>query len=221
MTYKLFSFDKIDSTQTYAHGLVAAGNAHDRTVILAAAQSAGRGRYRRTWVSHHGNLYASFIFAAAERRPTLSYAVACAVAETLIHFKIKPEIKWPNDILIRGKKVAGILIEYSRNFVIVGIGLNIKTNPTVKDYETTKTDDYKPGLAREEILSVLMAQLDFWMEQDFADVRARWTILAANLNTPIMYKGKPATLCGINDDGALVLRRGSEYVLTFGDEISI
>lgn len=221
MTYKLYSFDKIDSTQVYAHNMIVRGAAADRTVILAAAQSAGRGRYRRTWVSHHGNLYVSFIYRANERQPTLSYAVACAVAETLLCFGIKPEIKWPNDILINGKKISGILIEYSRNFVIVGIGLNIKTNPTLKNYETTKTDDYKKGLTREEILSVLMTQMDFWMAQSFADVRERWMQLAANINTAIVYKGKPATLCGINDDGALVLRRGAEYVLTFGDEISI
>ena len=102
--YKLISFDKIPSTQTYALGMVATGMARDHTVILANAQSAGRGRYRRTWVSHHGNLYASFIYDADERDPRLSYVVAVAVAETLMSFGVHPKIKWPNDILIDGKK---------------------------------------------------------------------------------------------------------------------
>lgn len=219
--YKLFSFDKIDSTQAYAHNLIASGRATDHTIILAEAQSQGRGRYRRAWVSHHGNLYASFIFRSPERNPTLSYAVAVAVAETLLHFKIRPEIKWPNDILINGQKIAGILIEYAKNFVIVGIGLNIKTNPTVKNYKTTKTDAIVPGLAIKDILAVLMAKMDHWMSRGFKTVRARWMALAANLNAPIVYKGQTCVLCGINDDGALVLRRGAEYILTFGDEISI
>jgi BirA family biotin operon repressor/biotin-[acetyl-CoA-carboxylase] ligase len=220
--YKLFSFDKINSTQTYAHDLIAKGTATDRTIVLAAAQSSGRGRYRRTWVSHHGNLYASFIYRSPERNPTLSYAVAVAVAETLLHFNIKPAIKWPNDLLVDGKKIAGILIEYARNFIIIGIGLNVKTNPTVKkNYGTTKTDAHKPGLEIKDILAVLMVQMDHWMGKDFRIVRARWMALAAQLNTPILYGGKPAVLYGINDDGALVLRRGTEYILTFGDEISI
>ena len=114
--YKLISFDKISSTQDYAHDLIAQKTATDKTVITALAQSAGRGRYRRTWVSHHGNLYASFIYKITERDPRLSYAVAVAIAETLISFGLNPQIKWPNDVLIDGKKISGVLIEYSQNF---------------------------------------------------------------------------------------------------------
>ncbi|MCL2017256.1 MAG: biotin--[acetyl-CoA-carboxylase] ligase [Alphaproteobacteria bacterium] len=230
MNYKLYSFDKIPSTQTYAHELVAKGGAVDRTIILAAAQSAGRGRYRRTWVSHHGNLYASFIYKAVARDPRLSYCVAVAVAETLISFDIKPQIKWPNDILVEGKKICGILTEYSKNFVIIGIGINIKTNPTVTAaYETTKMDNYKRNrgmsveFTRDEVLSVLVEKMDFWLSHlangNFVSIRARWMQLAAGLDSEIMYKGQPATLCEINLDGALVLRRLGEYILVLGDEI--
>ena len=138
--YKLISFDKIPSTQDYAHYLIARGEATNKTVVTALAQSAGRGRYKRTWVSHHGNLYASFIYKVGERDPKLSYAIAVAIAETMINFGINPQIKWPNDILIDGKKVSGVLIEYAQNFVIVGIGINIATCPTVKEYKTAKTN---------------------------------------------------------------------------------
>src|SRR5574344_1101177 len=133
--YKVISFDKITSTQTYAYTMIMQGGASDHTVITALAQSAGRGRYKRTWVSHHGNLYASFIYSSEERDSRLSYSVAVAVAETLISCGVKPTIKWPNDILIDNKKVAGILIEYAGDFVIVGIGINIKNNPTVENYK--------------------------------------------------------------------------------------
>lgn len=220
MSYKLLSFDKIPSTQLYAHELVASGNAVHKTVILAEAQSAGRGRYRRTWVSHHGNLYVSFIFEIEERDPRLSYAVAVAIAETLISFGINPNIKWPNDILIDGKKVCGVLIEYAKNFVIIGIGINIKSNPTVANYETTKLDKYKK-VTRDEVLSTLMKQLDIWMKRDFELVRKRWTDLAASLNKTIVHRNRKLELIGINEDGALVLRNGSEYIMTYGDEISI
>ena len=151
----MISFDKIPSTQDYAHDLIAQKKASEKTVVVALAQSAGRGRYKRTWVSHHGNLYASFIYRIEERDPRLSYAVAVAIAETLIQFGMKPQIKWPNDVLIDGKKISGALIEYAQNFVIVGIGINIKTCPTINEYQTTKMENYTDASV-EDVLSVLM-----------------------------------------------------------------
>ena len=221
MAYKLISFDKIPSTQLYAHELIAKINATNQLVIKAEAQSAGRGRYRREWVSHHGNLYVSFIYKSEERDPKLSNAVAVAVAETLSGFGIDPNIKWPNDILIDGKKVSGILIEYAKDFVIVGIGINIKSNPTALKYETAKLAKYNKKITRDDLLVALMKSLDVWMKRNFADVRVRWTELAAGLNKTILYRGKRAELIGLNEDGALVLRNGTDYILTYGDEISL
>ncbi len=218
--YKLISFDKIPSTQDYAHDLIAQRKTTDKTVIIALAQSAGRGRYKRNWVSHRGNLYASFIYKVVERDPRLSYAVAVAIAETLIHFGMHPQIKWPNDVLIDGKKISGVLIEYAQSFVIVGIGINIKTCPTVKEYQTTKIKNYT-DVPLEEVLSVLMKKLDKWRNANFCDVRERWMKLAICINKTIQYQGKSAELIGINEDGALVLRFETRYVLTYGDEISI
>ncbi len=220
-TYKLLSFDKIPSTQDYAHDLILHGEASNKTIIKALAQSAGRGRYRRTWVSHHGNLYTSFIYKIEERDPKLSYAVAVAIAETLISFGLTPQIKWPNDVLINGKKISGVLIEYAQSFVIVGIGINIKTCPTVKEYKTTKINNFVKDIDINDVLSVLIKEIDRWRNLDFAFVRERWMNLAAGLNKTIQYHGKPAELIGLNEDGALVLRNGSRYVLTYGDEISM
>ena len=164
--YKLISLDKIPSTQDWAHDLIAKGMAENKTVITAVSQTSGRGRYKRTWVSHSGNLYASFIYKVYERDPKISYAIAVAVAETLIHFGIQPKIKWPNDILVDGKKICGILIEYSQNFVIVGIGINITTNPTIKDYQTTKMKKFV-DVSVSDVLTVLMKKLDKFHAQGF------------------------------------------------------
>ncbi|MCL2538205.1 MAG: biotin--[acetyl-CoA-carboxylase] ligase [Alphaproteobacteria bacterium] len=192
---------------------------------MAAAQSDGRGRYRRKWISHHGNLYASFIYDAPHRDPRLAYSVAVAIAETLLKFGIAPQIKWPNDILVNGKKISGTLIEYAKDFVIIGIGINIASNPTVPNYETTKTDDLKPGISREDLLNELMSQMDAWIGKlsrgNFNAVRTRWLDLAIGIGAEITYRRGRATLCGINDDGALILRRGNEYIMSFADEISI
>ena len=219
--YKVISFDKIPSTQTYALDMIAEGRGVDHIAVLADAQSAGRGRYKRTWVSHHGNLYVSFIYKCEERDARLAYSVGVAIAETLIAFGIMPTIKWPNDILIDGKKVAGTLIEYSGRFVIVGIGINIKSNPTVNaTYKTTKLDNYV-SVTRDELLNKLMRNLDKWRVTDFQMVRARWTDLAAGLNRNVKYRGETAELIGINENGALVLRRESHYFLVYGDEITM
>lgn len=200
--------------------MVAKGEAHDHTVIMAEAQSAGRGRYKRSWISHHGNLYASFIFDSEERDPRLSYMIAVAIAESLIAFGIHPKIKWPNDILIDGKKVSGTLTEYAGRFVIIGIGINIKSNPTVENYKTTKLDNYAK-VDKSDLLNKLMKNLDKWRKTDFPLVRARWMDLATGLNKIVKYRGEEAELIGINENGALVLRNGSRYLLTYGDEISM
>jgi len=218
-SYKVLSFDKIPSTQTYALDMIADGRGGDHIAVLAEAQSAGRGRYKRTWISHHGNLYVSFIYSCEERDARLAYSVGVAIAETLIAFGITPTIKWPNDILIDGKKVSGTLIEYAGRFVIVGIGINIKSNPTVNaSYKTTKLDNYV-SVSRDELLNKLMRNLDKWRGADFCAVRARWTELAAGLNHDVKYRGESAELIGINENGALILRRASRYFLVYGDEI--
>lgn len=200
--------------------MIAAGNASDHVVIVAAAQSAARGRFKRTWVSHHGNLYASFIFSSDERDPRLSYVIAVAIAETILSFGIVPQIKWPNDILINGDKVCGVLIEYSGRFVVCGIGINIKTSPTVEQYKTTHLNKYA-NVDKTELLNRLMRNIDKWMRTDFAIVRTRWTDLAIALNKPVKYRGESMELIGINENGALVLRHSSKYLLAYGDEIII
>ncbi len=218
--YKLISFDKIPSTQNYALELVATGKAVDKTIVLAEMQTSGRGRYKRQWVSNAGNLYASFIYSVNDRDPRLSYSVAVALAETLIHFGLNPKIKWPNDILISDKKISGILIEYAKDFVIIGIGINIKSNPDVSEYKTEKVAKYS-NAGRDDILTILTKKMDVWLNMDFAAVRERWMELAAMLNNVVKYKGQSAQLIGINEDGALVLRKDSKYIMTYGDEISL
>ncbi len=218
---RLICVGKIPSTQSYAHDLIARGEAYNNTIVVADAQSAGRGRYRRTWVSHHGNLYASFIYSAEERDAKLAYSVAIAVAETLVSFGIEPQIKWPNDILVDNKKIAGILIEYYGHFVVVGIGINVSTNPTVAEYKTTKIQNYVKNITRDDVLNKLMKNMEKWIKTDFAIVRKQWMSMAIWLNKNVKYQGGVAELIGINENGALVLRRDSKYFLVYGDEVSV
>lgn len=217
--YKIISFDKIPSTQEYALKMIADGKATDKTAVLAEAQSAGRGRYKRKWVSHHGNLYVSFIFLSPERDPKLAYEVAVAITETLLSFGLHPKIKWPNDILIDGKKISGTLIEYAGKYVVVGIGININTNPTVKEYQTTKISDYV-SVDKNEVLNRLIKNLDRRVQSDFKDTKNKWMQYAEGLDRIVTYRGEDMELIGLSENGALVLRGKTDYVFAYGDEIS-
>lgn len=220
VAYKLISLDKIPSTQFWAHDLIAKKQAVDKTVITATMQTAGHGRYGRSWISHRGNLYASFIFKITRYNSKLSYAIGVAVAETLIHFGIQPKIKWPNDVLIDGKKISGILIEYNQNFVVIGIGINISHAPKIKEYKTVKMDDFvKTSVV--DVLNVLIKKIEIWRNADFDDVRKRWIELAFGVNQKIKYHDKQMKFIGLNDDGALILGDDKNNVFIYGDEVNI
>ncbi len=218
--YKLFCMEKVSSTQEVARSMIDERRACNNCVVVAAAQSNGRGRYNRKWVSHHGNLYVSFIYKTDEPDGKLSYSVAVAVANTLTSLGIAPQIKWPNDILVDGKKISGILIEYYKGFAIIGIGINIETCPTVPDYKTTKISKYV-DVSIDVILSRLLKNMKKMKNMLFSDVRDCWMNFAMGINKRVKYKGKIYELVGINDRGALILRDGSKYILIYGDEVGV
>ncbi len=218
--YKLISMGRIPSTQTCAHDLIAAGRGDDGTVIMADTQTAGHGRHARQWVSEAGNLYVSFIFDVVRRDSRLAYAMAVAVADTIAAWGISPQIKWPNDILIDGAKVCGILIEYVENKVIVGIGVNIRSAPVVRKYPTTWLGRYA-DVKRGPVLARLMERIEFWCHAEFADVRRAWMERAVGINKTILYHDTPYQMIGLDENGALILRQGNQEIKVYGDEINI
>lgn len=125
--------DSVDSTQSYAKKHCAQFRAHEITCIVAEEQTAGRGRFQRTWQSPKGgNIYATFYF----RLPidslhivSLAQVMAYSFASLLIREGFHPQIKWPNDIQLNGKKVSGILCETAVQAkeveVFLGIGINV------------------------------------------------------------------------------------------------
>ena len=102
--------------------------------------------------------------------------------------------------------------------MLVGVGVNIKTAPTVAEYETAALGD---GATAEDFLDALQCALDAWRGADFCDVRDRWMELAIGVGSEITYQNRPAIMVGINDDGALILRSGEKYLTVWGDEISL
>jgi BirA family biotin operon repressor/biotin-[acetyl-CoA-carboxylase] ligase len=219
--YNVLSFGRIPSTQTLAAEMIARGEAADKTVVIAESQSAGRGRGRRKWVSRRGNLYASFVYKADERRPAPSYAFAVAAAESLLALGVPARIKWPNDLLADGKKISGMLLEYCGGFLIVGIGINIATKPPLESYGTAKTDEYAKGLTPATIASELIKNFEKWRGAGDVAIRGRWLELSIDLGSPVVHRNRAAIYCGLNEDGAMLLRIGSRYELVYGDEMLV
>lgn len=124
--WRVIKFGKVTSTMDLARDFL---DKDERIIILAEEQTEGRGRYGNKWISPKGGLYFSLIIKKNEITDFLSEITAISLVETFKNFNIKGcKIKFPNDIIIKGKKISGILIEKSNDFYIVGIGINVGKN---------------------------------------------------------------------------------------------
>ncbi|MBN2144612.1 MAG: biotin--[acetyl-CoA-carboxylase] ligase [Candidatus Aureabacteria bacterium] len=161
-------FECLDSTNLYAReNFYSLSNG---VVILARTQSAGKGRRGRKWISpDEGNLYFSIVlkddFPHTEQVNNITQVASIAVAQTLEFYGLFPSIKWPNDVLVSGKKVCGLLSEsvIYRNQIqgaVLGIGLNVnmslKTLKTIDQPATAMGIELKKNLDPEEVLAILL-----------------------------------------------------------------
>jgi len=202
-------------------------------VILADTQTKGRGRRGRAWESFQGNLSMSIGFylpLSVENFSELSFVTAIALGETLK--MLYPEMafgyKWPNDILIQGKKVAGILIEtdckqHSRA-VVVGIGVNLKQSSPLKNYPTTSIyNETHVIISPEDFLGALIPLFDrykdLWLKEGFLKISQEWHKKALYLEQPMSILTAEGLLKGIfqgmDARGHLKLQVPSGGVRTF------
>jgi BirA family biotin operon repressor/biotin-[acetyl-CoA-carboxylase] ligase len=144
--FRLHWFPRLRSTSDHAARLREAGKLFAPAVVLTGHQSAGRGRGNNTWWSREGSLTVTFVLAIDEQvephqLPLLAgLAVRNAAAELARNDAV--QLKWPNDVLYRGKKLAGLLCERVRNADLVGIGINVNVNPaaappSIRDHITS------------------------------------------------------------------------------------
>jgi len=147
---KIYYFDTIDSTQNFAVELGSRPQ-ENGSLVIAHKQTHGRGRLSRKWVSPSGGIWFSLVLhpeveiSAATLFPVVSsLALAISIEKVL---KIKPELKWPNDLTLGGKKVAGILVDASIesgkiDYMVVGVGINFKINPQQVEKAVKGTENY-------------------------------------------------------------------------------
>jgi len=208
--------------------------------IIAGKQTGGKGRKGRTWVSDEGNLYASLLFSPAIAPSDLNalpFIIALAVRDTLIELGAAPmdvQCKWPNDILVKGRKICGILIESSArsasalDYVIVGIGINLMHSPADAQFKATSLKDCLGNrVSVQTALQILAAsvkrRLDIWNTQNFEPVRAEWTSCAWGLGEirHINTAGEAfdAKLVGLDGQGGLLvqLKNGTQRQIVAAD----
>jgi BirA family biotin operon repressor/biotin-[acetyl-CoA-carboxylase] ligase len=247
--YRLAAFDTIGSTNSEALERARAGDP-GRLWIAAKAQTAGHGRRGRPWQTKSGNLAASLLL-ATERNAnsaTLGFAAGLALEQAIRtaapEFAIpatdemgddarRLHLKWPNDVLVDGAKVAGILLEAVTGVagaggIVIGIGVNVLHVPVGVPYPATSLAACGATVTAEELFQALA---EAWVEQErlwdhgrgFPVIRRRWLKRAAGVGAPIAVRHERETLRGtfetIDDDGRLVVRKtdGSAQRIAAGE----
>jgi BirA family biotin operon repressor/biotin-[acetyl-CoA-carboxylase] ligase len=231
---RLIAHDVVGSTNAEALTLARHGE-RGPLWITAARHPPGRGRRGRTWVSEPGNLHASLLLtdpAPPEHWPELSFVAALAIHDALIEISaaLKPKlaIKWPNDLLLGGEKVAGILLEAEGEAVVIGIGVNCTNHP--KQVEFPATDLTAEGViaAPETLFGVLSAKMLGRLAQwnageGFSTVRTDWLSRAAGLGEDIRVRLADREVMGrfeaLDERGGLLLRHrdGKTETISAGD----
>lgn len=206
------------------------------TVVVAETQRAGRGRFGRSWVSQQGNLYLSVVFRPARRvLPLLTAVSGVAVARAIRKTTgLEPRIKWPNDVQLDGKKVAGILVESASAgeevyYAVVGIGINVSLDAAaIEDLAGQATSlETAAGrtVARDELLRQLLQDLDalYFEAGRGRSPIAEWQSLMDTLGHRVQVTWRDETWVGqgeaVDQGGNLLLRMddGRLVTMTAGD----
>ena len=195
---------------------------------LSYLQTKGRGRNYNKWTSLEGNLFLSTIIRPKQEKKywqQLSLILGISIIELLVKFGINQnliELKWPNDILVKNKKISGILLESSHDFIVAGIGLNVKKSPEIEEkWETTNITDYidlKMALqdVAYEVLNQFFFNYKIWNENGFIFFKDK-------INSFLKYKMKTisikfnsntetisGTFLGLGDAGTIKLASGTD-----------
>ena len=238
--YRLVEFDEIASTNDEAKRLAELG-AEDGTLIWARCQTCGRGRRGREWTSERGNLFASLVLrpvCAPLQAAQLTFVASLAVRDMLAGYLGDQKFiacKWPNDVLVEGRKISGILLESSTagtgviEWLVLGIGVNLHNHPDIAGRhpstslraESENETDVVGGL--EKFVEAFSHRRNEWMFSGFEAIRKSWLSHAYGIgqtaHIALESGNESGIFTGIDERGALRLRGvdGVERVFSAGD----
>lgn len=220
--------------------LLAALAAGDRVLegdwLVADRQSAGKGRQGRQWFDGGGNFMGSTVVRLSPGMPpaaTLSFVAGLAAYEATLPFCHDPaslRLKWPNDLVLGGAKLAGILLESASDAVVVGIGVNLAAAPEIEGRETVSLARFGPAPDRDSFARSLSTafdrELERWRTYGLEALLRRWQAAAHSPGTPLSVHEPGGSLVegsfsGLGEDGSLRLRLadGSTRAIHAGDVI--
>ena len=239
--YLIHQFDEVESTNDLAFSLVENKQIFANQIIVANKQNKGRGRLNRNWESPKGNLYFSLVLQpqiAVAKISQISFVAICALQIAVAKFfkqqKINVDIKnkWPNDLLLDQKKVAGILLESKISnkicdFVILGIGVNINSNPTQTLFPSTNIKNFSCEISSSKMLEIFLEEFENlyenWLNFGFQNIRNLWHKNAYNLNSEININLGDSRVEGffqeIDEEGNIVIKNHKNEIkkITYGD----
>lgn len=232
LAYTRIPRGSVGSTNDEARALAKQGAAAG-TLVIARTQDAGRGRRGRQWQSPPGNLYASLILrptcpvsAAGQLSFVASVALAEAVERLVLNAGARPDCapevrcKWPNDVLVNGRKIAGLLLEsdargpHAVDWVILGLGLNVAHHPADVERPATSLAIESLGhpsleAAEAAVFEAFAGRYAQWCQEGFAPIRQAWLDRAAGMGKSAAVRLQRETLEGVfrglDSDGALLL----------------
>lgn len=227
--WRLISLKETSSTNEEA-GRLPEGS--DNIAVQACVQTSGRGRMRRQWSSPAGNLYVSLCLTLPELKDAGFYSFITAVSLAGALKEIRPGLevkcKWPNDLLVGGKKISGILLETDgRRKLVIGIGVNLVSSPSENVlYPVTSLAQEGVNTDVSSVLSALVRCFDGWRKrfekEGPAPVLKAWEENACGIGKPIAVnlpdKRLEGTFYGLDKDGCLLLNMDDEIIrITAGD----
>lgn len=220
-------FPSIASTQIEVHSLAKEG-APEGTVVIADQQVGGKGRLGRTWHSPPGtNISMSLLLRPQlelHRCPQLTLLAAVAIVEAIrVLTELPVVIKWPNDILLNGKKICGILTELSAesdriNYLVIGIGINVNTPSFPEELASIATSlmiEKQHKLPRVALIQTLLKKLEdlylLYLKEGFAPIKAQWEGYAISIGRRVTVRQLKGTMVGlaigIDDEGVLLVQK--------------
>ena len=234
---RIYYFPQIGSTMDAARELAKKG-AGEGIIVIAEVQTRGRGRLSREWLSPEGGIYFTIILRpkiSPAYAPRVNLMAATAVAATIKKlFGLRAELKWPNDVLIAGRKVCGILAEMDAEMDVVNcvnVGIGINANTSIPQFEKTVTslrDVLGRVISRKELLTALLVEIERRLPSLMkADLLEEWKKLSATLNRDVRISSLGEEVIGqaidIDATGALILKSkdGSLRTVLVGDCIHL
>ncbi|EJF90179.1 biotin-[acetyl-CoA-carboxylase] ligase [Bartonella melophagi K-2C] len=238
--YVLESYKNVDSTNLIAQRKANAGH-HGYLWIVAEEQTQGRARRGRAWYSPKGNLYSSLLLIndiVCQTAAQLGFVAGVSIVETIRHFIKDKEnsivsLKWPNDILLKGAKSAGILLELftltpKKYGLVIGIGVNVKHHFKDAPYLTSSIKNIGLDIEKEKLFMVLTKCFAenylLWKQLGGCDIiREKWLLYSAHLGQPIkIVNGEKLTegiFDGLDHDFNCIVRQkdGQKAIITAGD----